>query len=395
MPRDYHSPSGVEKMALCEYRAAMHYIAGVLEPRTTATDFGTRMHEIAERYFRREEIDQATWSSPEGLAFAHGLHFVPRPDECALIEVERPIGEGYGVRLPEGLPLEWALELHGVRWGGFRDLAVDVSSAARSRLGLEPHGVVLYDWKSSADASRYAKSPADLAVDAQRCLYGVDVCEQTDWHVSVARWVYFDKKRASRTRAVDSVQSRAACEDAIEKPASIARNFDALTSVEDARRNPRACDAWNRRCPYHSSEGGPCDARPSLGALIQARTNRPQTKGPQVSEPAWKQRLKQRSATSEPTPVEAAAGEVPALVAEPEPPKPTPPKVARPKAPVEAPAPADDDVVTRARARIAGAESIVAAIRTVEEARAAVEYAAFELRAAETALEKLLGEASA
>jgi hypothetical protein len=62
----------------------------------------------------------------------------------------------------------------------------------------------------------------------------------------------------------------------VEEYAEKARRLDTITTVEDAEMNTGACGEYGG-CYYHVSNGGPCNARRSIGGLIQARVPKKDT----------------------------------------------------------------------------------------------------------------------
>src|SRR5690606_26890144 len=177
----------------------------------------------------------------------------------------------------EGAPTT-ALRVHGVLWAGFRDLVALPTREERKRLRLPPapHDWVLFDYKTSANVARYALSADALRADVQANLYAIDVIEWLAREHGLrvdrlpARWVYLESKRGRRAEPRDTVIAYEDAQRVIEPCAALARELDQIERVEDAPQNPRACGDYGG-CPYHVSAGGPCDARRSVGTLIQAR----------------------------------------------------------------------------------------------------------------------------
>jgi hypothetical protein len=184
--------------------------------------------------------------------------------------VESPIGNVPIVNPDPGGP-QAVREVDGVRWAGFRDLLVKPTRAECERLGLPYGPALLIDYKTSANVGRYALTPETLRDDLQACLYALSTCEDFEQDETPARWVYFETKKVRRAKAVDATISRDHALHVIAPCNTRARELDSLTEVAQATKNPLACGDYGRTCEFHKSVGGPCDARRSIGALVQAR----------------------------------------------------------------------------------------------------------------------------
>jgi hypothetical protein len=342
MPRPYHSPSSIGLGARCPRAWAYQYIAGLREAETPAQALGTAVHAALEGWYAGEVVD---WSTPAGQIAHSGTHLLPHPEHCTTIEVERSIGS-HAFDAPQGhgeKKLTHFLTAHGVRWAGFRDLLVvpDASEAGRLALPLE---AITHDYKSTKDVGRWAKTADALRADVQCNLYGLDGALRTGERGHWCRWVYFQTQRARRSLAVLVEIEADQALDVLEKPAALARELDTLERVEDAPQNPRACGDYGG-CKYHVQAGGPCDARRSIGALIQARVIR---KDPRIMALTEEQKAKFNKAKSE-----AAAAATPTTPAPPAPAEDAttdgevttdlrPPKRGRKPNPRSAPAPVED-----------------------------------------------------
>jgi hypothetical protein len=237
-------------------------------PRQRAAALGVAVHAVNEAWHLRRPID---WRGLPGEIALSGAHFMPHPDEALDVYVESGIGN---VPLPprDGDGPTTALEVHGIRWVGYRDLLVLPSAKAAARLGVLPHWL-LVDYKTTANITRYALTPAELVRDVQANLYALDVCEGFALGAVQARWIYYETKRVRRAHPVDVVLRRDDALEVMRAPAELARELDAISDVASAPKNPAACGDYGG-CPHHVSVGGPCDARRSVGALIQARVSK-------------------------------------------------------------------------------------------------------------------------
>jgi hypothetical protein len=279
MPRPFHSASSIALGARCRHAWALRYLAKLRSPDLTWSEIeagadhtsrqrsaalGKAVHAVNEAWHLRQPVD---WRGLPGEIALSGAHLMPHPGEALDVHVENGIGL---VPLPpsDDGP-RTALEVHGVRWVGYRDLLVLPSAAAAARLGVLPHWL-LVDYKTTASIERYALTPDALRVDIQANMYALDVCEGFALDAIQARWIYYETKRVRRAQPVDVTIQRDDAQSMLEAPAALARELDAIERVELAPKNPSACGDYGG-CPYHISAGGPCDARRSIGALIQAR----------------------------------------------------------------------------------------------------------------------------
>jgi hypothetical protein len=164
--------------------------------------------------------------------------------------------------------------MHDVAFGGFRDLLAIVSPAAWDRLGLAalevqgaPRGYLLVDYKSTKSIAKWAKAPRVLREDVAANAYALDAMNKFGIDAIACRWVYFETGKSRRAIAVDFMITRANALRVLAGQADIARHLDTIT-VDTAVKNPDACGRYGG-CPHHITRGGPCDARRSLGKLIQ------------------------------------------------------------------------------------------------------------------------------
>ncbi len=290
MARPYHSASSIALVKRCQHAAALQYIAGIREPevpwaaiesgaahtsRQRSTALGKAMHTVGERWYAQAPGMAPDWHSLPGEIFLSGAHLLPHPERCHAVHVEQPIGHVPLPALGPGKPT-LALDVHGVRWAGFKDLLTSAPGEF-IRLKLDcPDGWLLTDYKSTGSIERYALTPDALEVDTQASLYAIDVCLRLRLDEIPARWVYFETKKVRRAAPVDARLTLARALDVLGPLAELAREFDLIERVEDAPKNPLACGDYGG-CPHHVTAGGPCDARRSTGALIQARVKRTDT----------------------------------------------------------------------------------------------------------------------
>jgi hypothetical protein len=367
VPRPYHSPSSIATGQACPRKWALRYIAGLREPETPAQAFGKGGHSTLEGHYEGREVD---WTTPAGRVVHAGLHLLPAPDRCELIEVEHGIGR---VPLPpshahgsERKPTT-ALLVHGVKFGGFRDLLVQPTWAEALRIGVTPGVPTTHDWKFTSSIGQYALTPESLARDVQASTYALDACERFKHRAHWVRWVYFQRKGARRTLPIVACITRDQALDVLEKPAALARELDTLERVEDAPQNPRACGDYGG-CKYHVQAGGPCDARRSIGALIQARVIRKDPRIMALTEEQKAKFNKAKAGAATPAPAEDAATDAPEVTTDLRPPV---ARRGRKPNPRSAPAPVEDVAPPAAETQAQTIASLAARLAELEAEHAA------------------------
>jgi len=341
------------------------------------------MHTVLEAWYTPGA--KPDWRGLPGKVANSGAHLLPHPTKCELVAVEQPIGN---VSLPPDTSVAprpdaptVGLDVGGVLWAGFKDLVALVEPAEIKRLGVDaPDRILLSDYKSTANIARYALTPAELLTDVQANLYAIDVCERYHLDSVPARWVYFETKKVRRAEPRDAVITYANALDIMAPAVTLARELDAIASVADAPKNPLACGDYGG-CPHHISAGGPCDARRSLGGLIQARVKKETAMALSPEVQAKFDALKKGGAaaapatTPAPAPDEGAGAATPAPaskiggVAKPRTPRAPRQVPAKPTAPASAPAATGTvGAVLALQAELSNAQAIAAEAEAVAEA---------------------------
>ena len=284
MGRAYHSASSIALGRRCRRAWFYQYVIGVRAPRVTwadvvrgdteiaprdrSTALGGEVHARIEGWYQGAPVGHDL----PGLIAASGMHRLPHPDTRGIVvHVEHAIGS---TPLPE--PREAhappvVYEAGGVRWAGFRDLVALAPDIEWARLGIVArNGWALFDHKTSADIWRYGLTPAKLEADFQCNLYALATCDEHRIDSVAARWVYYATKSKRECRVTDVTIHADAARAIVHDAAALALELDAIEVEADAPCTPTACGDYGG-CPHHISAGGPCDARRSLGSLIQAR----------------------------------------------------------------------------------------------------------------------------
>jgi len=408
MPRPYHSPSSIATGANCPLAWYYCYHAGLREadipwadieagrvvanPRQRGASIGKAVHAELEAWYGFGHGGTPDWASTPGQIAAAMVPYLPDPKRCDVVLVEQPIGDvSTGLELPRP---PTALVVHGVRWGGFKDLVAWPDDAEAARLGLAPGEPILIDFKTTSDL-KWAKAVDVLRRDPQACVYALDVMRLAERDDVQCRWVYGQSKGRPRGHAVDFRLTRAEAEAALEGPAATAKKLDAIEVYADAVPNTRGCQAylmpdrrrdrqpddppWAGGCQYHVTAGGPCAVRRStIGFVALAskletkRSNQPMANPPPI-DPELQKAFNQLATAAKappaaPAPVASppaavASAPAPAVEAEPAPaPAPAPKRRGRPKKAAE-PAPAADGLaamLAEYQAKAAAAEAHVA-----------------------------------
>ena len=264
----------------CDRAWAYRYIVKLREPEVEWNDrkapprmrsraLGKAVHHVFE-VWQSNDIRLVNWRDLPGQIALSGAHHVPHPERVHEARVEAQLGT---VPLPPSEhadALTVAYELHGVLWAGKRDLLVSAPGEF-IRLGIDAaDGWCLYDYKTTASIERYALTPTSLAVDPQACLYVAATCDELGLDELPVRWLYLETKKVRRALPVDAVIRAHDAKARVEEYAVKARRLDTIPDVESADMNTGACGEYGG-CYYHVSNGGPCNARRSIGGLIQAR----------------------------------------------------------------------------------------------------------------------------
>lgn len=268
MPRPYHSPSSVELGRRCKRAWAYRYIAGLKKPevewredlkgRDRSLALGKALHATLEAHYKGE---QPNWHWFPGQVAASGLDYLP--PHKASVYVEAAIGDltlDLGGTFDAGEDRGTGLVIHGVRWLGYIDLVERASGR-------------VIDYKTTASIEKYAKSVAVLQQDLQANLYAYAFARAFDADSVDCRWVYFETGKVRRSEPRDFVITRCEALSVLEPAAELARELDQIESVEAASMNPSACADYGG-CEFHVKVGGPCNARASLGSLVQARVSK-------------------------------------------------------------------------------------------------------------------------
>ena len=397
MPRPYESASSLDLGGACEYAYGLRYIQGWREPDVTwedidagrvrvvergvlpgpgectpsqrSTALGSAVHAVGEVYMAGSSTP-IDWGRLPAKIYASGIQHLPDRGTCSVIEIEDQIGASF---LEGDKRFERVLVgPGGIRLVGKRDLLVGVTAKERDRLGLRGT-LVQYDYKSSANVLRYAKSERELRADLQACAYAWDYCEQFDALAAPGRWLYLESKAIRRSLPVDFEIERDLAGEVLEQWSAVARHLATLKSLDDCKQDVSRCEDYGGRS-CHASRGGPCNPRRYYGTLIQLSRKEKPDMTPEERKAAFEARKKTLAAV---TTEEAPEDETPAAAPTRKPraarKAPEPPPEPEPEAVEEAEAEGapDEELVADPIARFEDlTDRVVEARRALDEAKA-------------------------
>lgn len=211
--KDYFSASQISVYLDCPRKWAWTAIDGLEAPRTKASDLGTQVHEVLEKYLRGEirfeELDLD--SRVDELASRIILH-LPEPHPSMMVEHE------------------FKAKIGAHKYVGKIDLV---------------HEGTIFDHKTTSSIARWAKTPELLVQDPQAILYARYLFVGTSNHAVGLQWTYAETRGAGH-KAVRTSWSRDETEV----------RFMALESVADEMAAWRASGARALQLP---AEARACD----------------------------------------------------------------------------------------------------------------------------------------
>ena len=229
------SASAIETWDLCKAKWGFRYLDGVADPGTTATELGTRVHSVLERYLTTGEI---AFDTPEGCIAQPGVEFLPEPGALRMT-----------------LEREFELKTARTHWKGF----IDVFVAPLSEFGAYVKPPLILDHKTTS-AVKWAKTPETLRTNNQALLYAYyAIAPESEGGAGYdatsvdLRWVYYQTKGARKAHPVDLTLQRSEILDGfgnLEKKAlQLYREVSTVSTGNDLPKSPDACKAFGG-CPY-------------------------------------------------------------------------------------------------------------------------------------------------
>lgn len=236
---------------------------------------GTEGHARLEAYYRGKQVD---WYDKPGAVVLAGLHFLPPPDKCSIIEPEQEITLDLSFLLDEFPELKNdELVLRGTR-----DLLVrlDAEWTCGAGVTFDYFSFLLVDFKTTytfdffdrEKTKKTVKTPAELDEDEQAWIYGLSVMQKYDLSELRCRWVYFRTEESPASQPVDFVLTRADAEAGVRRLVrERALAFRALIRkrppVEQIAHNFEHCDAYGG-CQYRHDKGDKCPHVETTGAKL-------------------------------------------------------------------------------------------------------------------------------
>ncbi len=234
------SPSSVESYHGCPRKWASRALGGV-KKETDAQRFGTKLHEIAEKFLLTRETPDQTCK--EGRLFNEGIPFLPKR-KLLDSEIEGEVN----------------FVFEGVPWIGYYDWKL----FAEREIG---------DHKSSSDPKRWGLTSADLPKNLQACTYAFD----SGWPETNLKWVYYSKKSNTAYPVLATV-GRQQATDVLGKYSAITKDmqrlFDAnpnqltISELNEIPNDPNACDYTGRLCDFADS----CVLRKPIASVSKETT---------------------------------------------------------------------------------------------------------------------------
>ncbi len=229
---------------------------------------GKEVHARAECYFKGGSID---WNDKPGRILLSGMHCLPHPDECEVVEAEGEIVIDYTTA-----------EGRLVKFKGYRDLLVRPGKEIALDDGsfvVLPGEWLLVDYKTTftfdyfdrEKTLRTVKTPAQLIADPQSNLYAFAVMKREGLKQIKCRWLYLRTEDTPASLPVDFVITWEAASAVVAELAALALELsehvgaalgglvDVKLLVESLEKNPEACKAFGG-CEYHHEheQGGDC-----------------------------------------------------------------------------------------------------------------------------------------
>jgi hypothetical protein len=220
---NHYSPSQLETWLDCERKWGWRYIDGIKGESTPAAEWGTKAHEMLEKYLRDgTPLDFAT-DHDMASRVATALEFLPDP----------------GTALPE---IVYAGEINGIRWSLRMDYLQTIGQS-----------VWLGDHKTTGDI-RYAKTEEQLRTDIQANVYAAVIFHYwPDITQFSAQWEYIQRRGTKKTVPRSLVMYRPEVEQRFSEIEEIVRTIETkrqgVTTATQLPANPASCSKYGG-CPY-------------------------------------------------------------------------------------------------------------------------------------------------
>lgn len=235
------SPSSAESYKGCPRKWASRALGGIKQE-TEAQRFGTRLHEIAEKFLLTRETPDQT--SKEGRLFNEGIPFLPK----------RKL-------LPEEIEGEVSFTFDGVPWIGYYDWKL----FDEREIG---------DHKTSSDPKKWGLTSADLPNNLQACTYSYD----SGWPETNLKWLYYGKRSnvaypvlatVGRQQATDVIGKYSAITKEMQKLFDLNPNQLTVRELNEIPNDPNTCDFTGRNCDFADH----CQLMRPTQASVKKETN--------------------------------------------------------------------------------------------------------------------------
>lgn len=233
----------------------------------TWLDLGSKLHWQLRCYMRGYTLDMSTEEGKRALA---GLHLVPEPGSCEVIEDEADVNIDSRVLLPthEPIVVKGARDLTVSRRGVWELL--DYKTTRGDKKGDPSKGIKPNPWK-------YVKTPNELDNNIAGNIYAWDIMVNRHVDMVPGRWVYFltDLQKHPDARATDVVYVRSKVENRVRlllqvanEHREIAREFKRKPfDVNSLPPNSARCPKFGG-CQFRAETGGPCNHIRNLGEMM-------------------------------------------------------------------------------------------------------------------------------
>ena len=291
VPREQVSPSSIKLARMCERAWGYRYILGYKEPEAEWREFlpggslaerphqskpnptlaeqealkawnrlrrpalGKAVHSLLEQWYAGRTNDD-DWHSEPGRVLLPALFYFPHPSK-GNFQTEAKIPDSFVRDITEGK--------HNYEFNAYIDLLGAEYGAVTVEKTNDLKTTSSFDW---------ALKPEELLLDTQGIVYPLYTMHFYGVRTLQPRWIYTLTEGEPKARAVDF---RVTYEGALKRALPIFDEGAVLIQKIRDRADPNglaanvaACDMYHRKCVYHHSVGGPCNAESSPGKIARA-----------------------------------------------------------------------------------------------------------------------------
>jgi hypothetical protein len=234
----HYSPSQIETWLDCSRKWGWKYIDKIDGPSNPSAEWGTKAHEMLEKWLRHGQPLDFTTDHDMASRVATAIEFLPDPGTC----------------VPE---IAFNVEINGLHWVGRMDYIHTVNAY-----------VAIGDHKTTSSIARWGKSEETLRTDVQANVYAKIIF--LFWNVDqfTAQWEYIQSKGPKLTVPRSLVMYRHEVEARFAEIEEIAQEIETtrkgITTAAQLPPNPASCSKYGG-CPYqHLCNLSPADHLRSL-----------------------------------------------------------------------------------------------------------------------------------